>query len=247
MDRLEHEQPDNVNRLNSCYFRSFRVNIKTPNAREIRFNAMNKSQRNQVIALAGLMQAVLMVQQIARKGRADPVDLQACIESALKIDAVDVDDVYGGISRLESGLRAFISQLDGMPDIDRELTRYASLIIFHERRLLRQDDTLEKVRSGVERAALQAERLGSLHENVIGTLAETYLDTISQFKPRVMIEGEPVYLSNAENGKIIRALLLAAMRSAVLWRQCGGSRFSLLFRRYSLQREAKSLLDEIRR
>lgn len=206
---------------------------------------MNTSPRNQVIALAGLMQATLMVHQIASRGRADPVDMQTCIESTLKIDAVDVDDVYGGISRLESGLLAFMGLLDESPEVTRQLMRYAGLIIFHERNLMQDDDKRVKVRAGVERAALLSERLGSLHDDVIATLAETYQYTISKFEPKIIVTGNPNHLSDTDNGKRIRALLLAAIRSSVLWRQCGGNRFNLLLSRFSRLHIAKGLLSDI--
>ncbi|MGH9353754.1 MAG: DUF489 family protein [Terriglobia bacterium] len=43
---------------------------------------------------------------------------------------------------------------------------------------------------------------------------------------------------------MVRSLLLGGLRAAVLWRQCGGSRWMLLFMRASLQKEAKRLLHE---
>jgi high frequency lysogenization protein len=43
-----------------------------------------------------------------------------------------------------------------------------------------------------------------------------------------MVKGEPTRLTETGVANQIRALLLAAMRSAVLWRQCGGTRLGLL-------------------
>jgi len=45
----------------------------------------------------------------------------------------------------------------------------------------------------------------------------------------------------------IRALLLAGIRSAMLWRQCGGSRWRFIFFRRKIQREAEFLLSEIKK
>jgi high frequency lysogenization protein len=40
----------------------------------------------------------------------------------------------------------------------------------------------------------------------------------------------------------VRTLLLAGLRSAVLWRQLGGGRFDLMFGRKKIMREAEALL-----
>ena len=67
-----------------------------------------------------------------------------------------------------------------------------------------------------------------------------YADTISQLKPRIMVQGNPHYLNQASVVAEIRALLLAAVRSAVLWRQLGGSYWDFLFSR-------KAMLETIER
>ncbi|MGI9211042.1 MAG: high frequency lysogenization protein HflD [Methylococcaceae bacterium] len=204
---------------------------------------MNKSTQNQVLALAGIMQSVLLVQQIAKTGRAEPDDFLTCIESVLKIDADSMEAIFGERVYLRTGLEALVGQLKGKPDTDRELARYASVIIFHERQLMKNDERLRKVRTGIERAYRIAEQSDSLDQQVIAALAENYQETISPYPPRIMVQGEPRYLTHDKHGQSIRALLLSAIRSAVLWRQCGGSRFAMLFKRRNLQSEAQTLLD----
>ena len=58
-----------------------------------------------------------------------------------------------------------------------------------------------------------------------------------------MVRGEPLHLQNPENVNRIRALLLAAIRSAMLWRQCGGRRLHILLGRKKLWRMADALLQ----
>jgi high frequency lysogenization protein len=60
-----------------------------------------------------------------------------------------------------------------------------------------------------------------------------------------MVAGEQRHLSDPENADRIRAVLLAGIRSAVLWRQCGGVRWKLLFHRGRLQQEARRLLKSL--
>ena len=57
-----------------------------------------------------------------------------------------------------------------------------------------------------------------------------------------MVSGEPEILKSEESAQLIRALLLAAVRSAVLWRQLGGSRRRVLLTRRLLLELADSAL-----
>ena len=85
----------------------------------------------------------------------------------------------------------------------------------------------------------EAQAQGSAHPDVIAALARLYADTVSTLRPRVMVQGNPHYLGQAGVVAEIRALLLAALRSAVLWRQCGGSLWDFVFRR----REMAAAID----
>ena len=69
---------------------------------------------------------------------------------------------------------------------------------------------------------------------MLASLGSLYADTISHLKPRVMVQGNPHYLGQAGVVAEIRALLLAAVRSAVLWRQLGGSYWDFLFGRKAM-------------
>jgi high frequency lysogenization protein len=59
-----------------------------------------------------------------------------------------------------------------------------------------------------------------------------------------MVNGEHNHLSNPDNANKIRALLLAAIRSAVLWDQCGGSRWQIMFNRKAFIAEAETIVKE---
>ena len=61
-----------------------------------------------------------------------------------------------------------------------------------------------------------------------------------------MVRGEQAVLASADSQHMIRALLLAGMRAAVLWRQCGGNRMKLIFQRKALLECSRELLLEAR-
>ena len=207
---------------------------------------MEKNLTHQAIALAGLSQAVMLVQQIARRGSADLDAMKTSIGSTLKIDADDILDVYGGLAGLETGLRQMERQLAEPRQVDPELARYASTLIFLEGQVMNRPEMVDAIGVAVKRAQAAAERSGDiLDDGVFEALAYGYQQTLSQLKPRVMVSGEQRYLSEQRNSDRIRALLLAGVRSALLWRQAGGVRWKLLFVRSSLQREARRLRESI--
>ncbi len=207
---------------------------------------MEKNLTHQAIALAGLSQAVMLVQQIARRGSADLDAMKTSIGSTLKIDADDILDVYGGLAGLETGLRQMERQLAEPRQVDPELARYASTLIFLEGQVMKRPEMVDAIGVAVQRAQAAAERSGDiLDDGVFEALAYGYQQTLSQLKPRVMVSGEQRYLSEQRNSDRIRALLLAGVRSALLWRQAGGVRWKLLFVRSSLQREARRLRESI--
>jgi high frequency lysogenization protein len=196
------------------------------------------------MALGGLFQAVSLVQQVAREGSVDAAPFEASIASIFRIDAANADAVYGGAAQLERGLRTLCRQLGRDKALqDSELMRYAVSLLFLERQLMRNQRLLDKVRAGVDTATQQSEHFSVTHENVLARLADTYASTVSQLQPRIMVQGKPEYLNTPANANRIRALLLAGMRSAVLWRQLGGNRLRLLWTRKNIVRCAQAMLE----
>jgi len=203
---------------------------------------MIKNLTNQTIALAGLSQAVQAVRNLAKAGTTDADDFETCISSLLKINADDVPEVYGGLEKLKSGFALLERQLGPSESVDTELARYAAALVYIEGKFRGQDSMQKAIRTGMERATVQAAHFGVPHENVMTNIADIYQDNISRINPRVMVMGEPAHLENPAIANKIRALLLAGIRSAWLWRQCGGSKLGFLLNRRKLREEAKRLL-----
>ena len=90
------------------------------------------------------------------------------------------------------------------------------------------------VGNGIDAIAPRAESMGSVHPEVLAALGGLYADTISHLRPRIMVQGNPHYLGQAGVVSEIRALLLAAVRSAMLWRQLGGSQWHFLLARRAM-------------
>ena len=197
--------------------------------------------KDRAIALAGLMQAIKLVQQMANTGQAETRPLEACIGSLFRFDAADAEAVYGDRRHLQSGLRLLLDQLVGSGR-DTSYTRMAVSVLGLERRFMRTPGVADEVRSSLERLEPECERLGAAHPDVLARLGEVYAERISPLGQRVLVQGNPVYLAQPPVVAEVRATLLAGLRAAVLWRQLGGSYWDFLFARGRLADEAKRLL-----
>ena len=194
-----------------------------------------------VLALAGLVQALRQVRQIAENGHADEAIVGTALDSVFRIDAASAAAVYGSPRALEPGLR-LLRDYFGNQGHDELLPRLALAVMQLERRFVRESDTARRVHDGVVALAPSAERLGSVHPDVLAALGSLYADTVSHLRPRVLVQGNPHYLGQADIVAEIRAVLLASLRSAVLWRQMGGSLWDFVLRRRDLIATIDALL-----
>jgi high frequency lysogenization protein len=185
-----------------------------------------------VLALAGIFQAASLVQQVAREGDPEPAAFQASMASVLLLDAAATAQVYGGPAGVRLGLQVLDSELrGGHAARQREVTAYVIGLMHLERRLSRRPDLIETIAAGVREAAAEGRGSSPTAAAVVARLADLYLETLSTIPPRILVRGEPSRLQNPMVASRIRALLLAGLRSAVLWRQNGGGRLRLLLRR----------------
>lgn len=182
-----------------------------------------------ILALAGMLQALAQVRRIADTGQADSQILTTALDSVFRIDAESPAAVYGDESALRPGLR-LLRDYFGNRTEDAQLPRLALALLQLERRFSR-DEMAGRVHDGIVALAPEAARQGSAHPDVLAALGKLYADTVSDLRPRVMVQGNPHYLGQAAVVAEIRAVLLAALRSAVLWRQLGGSLWDFMLRR----------------
>jgi high frequency lysogenization protein len=199
--------------------------------------------KDRALAFAGLVQACRLVRQIADTGDAQTAPLTASIDSLFRFDAESVEDVYGGAASLRPGLQALVAQIDGGSERDPMLLRLLASVLRVERSYSADRALSEKLREGLEQAARQREHWGPTHPTVLTRLGELYAATISGLRPRIMVQGNPVYLQQPTVVAEIRAILLCALRSAVLWRQLGGSQWDLYLRRPQMLGAARDWLD----
>lgn len=199
-----------------------------------------------VIALGGIFQSALLVKKMAETGETDDAAFLASINSLYKIDAPDVPAVFDGINGIRCGLmevEKFCERGNNYKNID--VARYAFSIIYLERKLssdkTRRDNLLRRIKQAIS----QATYFSPIHPVVLASLASIYTDIFGTINFRIQVLGRANLLTRTDIANKVRALLLAGIRAAVLWRQVGGSRLQLIFFRRKIQLTARELLTAI--
>lgn len=201
---------------------------------------MTDADRDRALALAGVFQAVTLVERVAREGEPDAALLDATLAPLFRFDAVDVPAVYGGVDQLALGLAALQQALDGPRASGDELAlRYALSLLQFERHYSGDAEMQRELRRALQLVQLQGNPAGHSGPATVDALADAWSRTLGTLRPRVLVGGDPNRLRDKRVVALVRALLLAGFRSAVLWRQVGGSRWSLLLRRGALLRAAR--------
>lgn len=206
-----------------------------------------KSDRDRCIALAGIFQAADLVRGIAHGSGYNEEAATACIYSLFQVDAESVPAVYGGLEGITHGLNQLIGQLTGKEERNTETTGYVISMMHLERKLTKQPEMLQHISDGIELATTRLAHFPMMHQNILWQLADIYSETISTMLPRIMVHGDPEQLQNRDNVNIIRSLLLAGIRSAMLWDQCGGKRTQIILARKKTIANAIQLTDEIKK
>lgn len=196
---------------------------------------------DRVIALAALAQALRLVQQLASVGQTEQAPAGVLIDSLFRFDAETAEAVYDGVSGLDRGLRELLALL-GQGHRDAAVARMGANVLALEPVFVRHPSAGERVQEVLRDIDRQRQHLGAMHPTVLLRLGELYSEQVSPLGNRVLVQGNPVYLGQPQVVAEVRALLLCALRAAVLWRQSGGSRLDFLFRRSSMVDAARAML-----
>jgi high frequency lysogenization protein len=195
------------------------------------------------MALAGIMQAAELVRQAAWHGTWSGYAASASLHSLFRLEANTVEAVYDDRKHLRLGLETLLAALQGESRY-AEALRYAIALLQVERKFTRAKRLQAAIGQGLEHIAAAGAKLEEHEREDLQAhqIAKLYTGTISHLSPRILVNGKPQYLKVERTVDWIRTLLLAGLRSAVLWHQLGGGRFELLFGRKRIMQEAQSLL-----
>ena len=195
------------------------------------------------IALAVMVQCAHLVNSLANSGRADEAQIKACIDPLQVIDPDTVADIYPDVSRFSNGLSILQKTLDsdGMKEFGEPMKYVLGMSVLQQQ-LMSVPEMQAAIRLRMQQRDtlyLDLEEQDSDRDNNLiaaksnnydyAVLAALYQDTISKLTYRIHVKGSVEHLRNQRVAEQIRALLLAGIRSALLWHQLGGRRWHLFF------------------
>ncbi|MBS0847591.1 high frequency lysogenization protein HflD [Citrobacter sp. JGM124] len=206
---------------------------------------MAKNYYDITLALAGICQSALLVQQFAHQGQADNDALRVSLNSVIDQDPGSTLGVFGGKeANLKLGLETLLSVLNASSrqGLSAELTRYTLSLMVLERKLSANKEAMHQLGSSIQGLQRQLDHFGLESDPLLNAMAGIYVDVISPLGPRIQVTGAPAVLQNSQIQSKVRATLLAGIRAAVLWHQVGGGRLQLMFSRGRLSAQAKQIL-----
>ena len=202
--------------------------------------------QQQVIALAGVVQAARMVDQVAKTGSYPAAFFEASLRSLFAFDAPTVDAVYGNIQGVKLGLRSVVDMLTDATNEDHvAMGAYVRGLLKLEDQFGKRTDLQEVVASRLGHVNFKAQHFSDDAVELAASISAIYQDTISHLPYRIKVKGNVQHLQQTKNADLVRTLLLAGLRSAHLWRQLGGRPRHFLFKGGKLAATASDLSKQL--
>ena len=202
--------------------------------------------QQQVIALAGVVQAARMVDQVAKTGSYPAAFFEASLRSLFAFDAPTVDAVYGNIQGVKLGLRSVVDMLTDATNEDHvAMGAYVRGLLKLEDQFGKRPDLQEVVASRLGHVNFKAQHFSDDAVELAASISAIYQDTISHLPYRIKVKGNAQHLQQTKNADLVRTLLLAGLRSAHLWRQLGGRPRHFLFKGGKLAATASDLSRQL--
>lgn len=207
---------------------------------------MSSKEKEQTIALSAVFQAAELVAVLAKTGKVDNAALQPMIESILLVNAPSTEDIYGGHwdcqSNLSLGRNVTKKALSkDRSSVNPDTLRYALSLIHLESKLAKTPQMLSTIGQNISQIEQKKAHYDSLlHENIIAAISGMYQDTLSTLSFRIQVQGDSRFLQQPHIANQVRTILMSGIRAAMLWRQLGGKRWHLIFKRKALLKALES-------
>lgn len=211
--------------------------------------------KTEAIALAALFQCCSQIYRVANTGYQDDNALACLMRSIVVTNPKTIEDIYS-LDNLKVGFSQIIDSFDKgnvAKTINTiEITKMALKIISLSIQLMRNGKVFDRLSFEIDdisqRILLEHENFLEADTSVINSseiihqFGTLYKSLISPNFSKLLIYGNEQCLRAPENQEKIRALLLAGIRAVILWRQVGGRRRFLVFRRNQIVDYAKKHL-----
>ena len=201
---------------------------------------------NQTLALAGIFQSAVLIEQLAYKGEVNQAAFDCSIDSLFAFEAENTLEIFGDVFGLNRGMQALTNHLGGRGQASgKNLAYYIMSMMKISANLLKDGAMANRLQNELQTIQQQSIDFEMSRNNTINKIDGLYQNTISKTPPKVIIRGEQIYLSNNDTAAKVRTLLLAGIRAAVLWHQLGGSKWKLIVSRKRYVESAKRFMSNL--
>jgi len=202
----------------------------------------NTRHRDEVIALAAILQSCWLIDQLSKTGVVPLEESNPLVHSLFCFSPQTAEEIYGSTVHLKRGLKILDAMLEQFTlGTYSDTVRYALSVMHLQRKLQGDPAMLSTIRKRLEHISFKFQHFTDDSSEVAASVAGLYQDTISNFNFRVQVTGSVRYLSDDKVANQVRSLLFSGIRATMLWRQMGGSRWRLLFQRRALKRALDAL------
>lgn len=182
-----------------------------------------------VLPLAAMCQISMLVQKTAKYGQFNEAEVSPFLKSIVNLSPDHPEDVYDDKWAVKNGYKTLIEQLSSEGEKDVELVKYVGSLMQLERALSSNPKALDELANRLKQVERQLLHFDVCDSTILAAFADIYSQVLSPLGQKIQVFGQPDLLKQPSYQHKIRALLLAGIRSAVLWRQLGGKRRQFFF------------------
>ncbi len=196
------------------------------------------------LAIAGVLQAAQLVHESAHGGEPQENLFRGSVHSLFIFQPRDAVEVYGGLQGVMGGLECMTEIHNHGPGRRPDELRYGFEMVRVERHLNRYEEMLPVLRKRLETIREREDFAEQSLTALCSDVNLVYLDTLSKLEHRIHLQGSKHYLGDAQVQARIRTLLMAGVRSVMLWRQLGGNILNLFLQRQKILQAAAHLAQQ---
>lgn len=219
---------------------------------------------NQTIALAGVMQALITVNALAFGKDLELNQLENTLKTVQVINPNSFTDVYNNeLKTIKQGLAFWVEKTPNLIDQNKLILEYFLGVLKLEKKInngncdcralgvrlsnVAQKNSrydLDKVTNIVHTENDSGNDNSALDE-LVNELSLIYSQIISPIGSKILVKGKAPFITESLNQKKIRACLLAAIRSAILYRQASGRGYKVMLLKGQYAKQSQQILNSI--
>tara|TARA_B100000959_G_scaffold47740_1_gene48900 strand:- start:2473 stop:3099 length:627 start_codon:yes stop_codon:yes gene_type:complete len=204
-----------------------------------------KNLDKQVISLAGLYQACLFVSNIAWKGEYNDKDFLPLVNSISSMDTDDVIKIFIDIQHLKTGFNYLKQQtIDNVFASSNETRGYVTSLNVLSKKIKANPAVMNDMQILLKK--LNDDYAYLTLDEKAERISIIYQDTLSKFKPRIVVNGKNIHLTDNLNAARIRTALFSGLRATFLWNQFGGSKLKLFFLKGQYSKQIDKYLNMVK-